>query len=244
MHIVLDGVTKQYGSNVILKDVSLTFPGGQIIAVIGLNGAGKTTLLRCLSGVASPSRGRILMDGERFYRDNLALRRRQMVLPDVPLFLPEHTGIEHVAMILHLYERNAVELEATAMALFAELDLLALVDRPIVTLSRGQAYKIGLAAMLLVNPDLWLIDEPFASGMDPQGIAVFKRHARAAAAAGATVVYSTQILEIAERFADRLIAIDHGGIRLDLGPQDLAGMPFEGPGSLADRLGEFREISE
>jgi ABC-type multidrug transport system ATPase subunit len=56
----------------------------------------------------------------------------------------------------------------------------------------------------------WLIDEPFASGMDPQGIAIFKRRARAAAAAGRTIMYSTQILEIAERFADRLIAIDHG----------------------------------
>jgi ABC-2 type transport system ATP-binding protein len=80
-------------------------------------------------------------------------------------------------------------------------------------LSRGQMYKTGLVAMIAVDRELWILDEPFASGMDPLGIDAFKRHARAAAARGHTIIYSTQILEVAEKFSDRVCVIHRGEIR-------------------------------
>jgi len=81
-------------------------------------------------------------------------------------------------------------------------------------LSRGQAYKAALAALLAVDAELLLLDEPFASGMDPNGITFLKREApRAAAARGNTVVYSTQILDIAETLSDRLLIIELGQVR-------------------------------
>jgi ABC-type multidrug transport system ATPase subunit len=86
---------------------------------------------------------------------------------------------------------------------------------PLGSMSRGQLYKAGLAGLLVVDPELWILDEPLASGMDPMGIAFFKREAKAAAQRGRTVVYTTQILEIAEKFSDRICVLDHGGLRLN-----------------------------
>jgi len=100
--------------------------------------------------------------------------------------------------------------EERVLELLQDFDLLPLALRPVNSLSRGQAYKTALVALLAVDPELWLLDEPFASGMDPQGIDAFKRHARAAANRGRTIIYSTQLLDVAERFSDRVCVINKG----------------------------------
>jgi ABC-type multidrug transport system ATPase subunit len=97
--------------------------------------------------------------------------------------------------------------------LLHEFDLLPLAMRMVGSLSRGQSYKAGLVSMLALDRELWLLDEPFASGMDPLGIDAFRRHARAAAARGHTIIYSTQLLDVAERFSDRVCLIHQGEIR-------------------------------
>ena len=142
---------------------------------------------------------------------------------------------------MRVYERDTDEIDDTVLATLGELDLLPLAEAPLGTLSRGQAYKAAFAALVAVRPELWLLDEPFASGLDPQGLAVLKQHARAAAAAGATVIYSTQILEIAERFADLLCVIDRGRLVATYTRAELAALPPEGPESLESRLRQFRE---
>src|SRR6185295_10404374 len=80
-------------------------------------------------------------------------------------------------------------------------------------LSRGETYKAALAGILAVNPEVWLLDEPFASGMDPHGISMFKEHARAAVSEGRTIIYSTQILEVVEKFSDKVIIVHRGELR-------------------------------
>lgn len=242
MHIELRRVTKKYDGARALDDVSLDLKPGQIVALIGLNGAGKTTLLRSLAAIVAPSHGEILYDGQQFQRSRIDLRRRLMFLPDFPALYGHQTPLEHVALMARLYERDPRSLDEPLLRVFADLDLLALAESPIGRLSRGQIFKVALAALVLVNPELWLLDEPFASGLDPQGLAMLKDYARAAAKAGATVLYSTQILEIAERFADRLCVIDRGQLRHDYSRADLDAMPPSGPDSLESRLRQFREI--
>ncbi|MFM2091755.1 MAG: hypothetical protein RLZZ127_2244, partial [Planctomycetota bacterium] len=202
--------------------------------------AGKSTLLRCLAGILAPSGGTIAYDGEVLPGLDLGLRRRLMLLPDFPAFIPGHTPLDHLAMVLDLYGRLGLD-DGRVMAVLQELDLIPLHRIPLAEASRGQAYKAALAALVLADPELWLLDEPFASGMDPQGMLVLKERARVAAAAGATIVYTTQILEIAERFADRLVVLDHGRVGLVLERHELAAMPADGPGSLGDRLRVYRE---
>jgi len=214
MQIVLESVSKRFASMRALDDVSLTIEQGQIVAVLGPNGAGKTTLLRCLSAIVSPDKGRIFYEGQQFDRGRVDLRRKFNFLPEFPLVFPHQTVARHIAMILALYGVESRDAADAATTHLFELDLLPAIDAPIGTLSRGQLYKVALATMLTVDPELWLLDEPFASGMDPTGIAYFKQQARAAAGRGRTVIYSTQILDLAERFSDRVCVIDHGRVRV------------------------------
>jgi ABC-type multidrug transport system ATPase subunit len=213
MQIVLASVSKRFGGLRALDAVSLTIDPGQIVAVLGANGAGKTTLLRCLSAIAAPDSGHILYDGEQFHRGRIDLRKRLNFLPDFPVVFPQLTVARYIAMLIGLY---GIERDAAAPAVtqhLYELDLLAAVDARIGELSRGQIYKTALTALLSIDPELWLLDEPFASGMDPVGIAYFKSQARAAAARGHTILYSTQILDVAEKFSDRACVIHRGRVR-------------------------------
>ena len=203
MRTIVENVSKSYGRLRALDGVSLSVEPGQIVAVLGPNGAGKTTLLRCLAGIVAPDRGRILYDNEVFRRGRVDLRRRFAFLPDVPVVFHHLTVLRHIGMALRLYERDTEGLEERVLQLLRDFDLLTMVDTPFFGLSRGQAYKGALAAIMAVDPEVWLLDEPFASGMDPNGITMFKRHAREAARQGRSILYSTQILDIAEVFSDR-----------------------------------------
>jgi ABC-2 type transport system ATP-binding protein len=212
MRITVESLSKRYGGVRALDGVSFTIEPGQILAVLGVNGAGKTTLLRCFSGVVAGS-GSISYDGERFTRGSMNLRRKIAFLPDFPIAFPHHTVLRHIGMVLRLYEADDSAVEPRVLELLRGFDLLPLIDTPMSKLSRGQAYKAALAALLAVNAELLLLDEPFASGMDPNGITFLKREARAAATRGNTVLYSTQILDIAETLSDRLLIIERGQVR-------------------------------
>jgi ABC-type multidrug transport system ATPase subunit len=213
MRIELRGVLKSYRSLRALDHVSLEFQPGQIIGVLGANGAGKTTLLRLLAGIVAPDKGHVLFDGEPFRRDRLDMRSRLFTIPDFPFLFWEHSIVRNLAMILQVYGADSPGSENRVLQLLRDFDLLPLALRPIGSLSRGQIYKAGLVTMIAADRDVWLLDEPFASGMDPHGIDMFKMHARDAAQRGRTIIYTTQLLEIAERFSDQLCLLDSGEVR-------------------------------
>jgi ABC-type multidrug transport system ATPase subunit len=213
MKIELRGVLKSYRSIRALDHVSLQIEPGQIVSLLGPNGAGKTTLIRCLAGIAAPDKGAVYFDEQEFHRDRLDLRQRIYILPDLPFLFWDQSVLRNISIALRLFEADAEGAENRVLELLRDFDLLPLVLRPVHSLSRGQAYKAGLVAMLAADREVWLLDEPFASGMDPHGIDAFKRHARAAAGRGRTIIYSTQLLDVAERFSDRVCVIHKGEIR-------------------------------
>ena len=213
MKIEFRGVLKSYGSVRALDRVSAEIAPGQIIGLLGPNGAGKTTFLRCLTGIAAPDKGAVYLDDQEFRRDNLELRRRMLFLSDFPFHFWEQSILRNLAIVLKTYQADGPGIEDRLITLLADFDLLPLALRPVNSLSRGQAYKTALVGLLAVDPELWLLDEPFASGMDPQGIDAFKQHARAAASRGRTIIYSTQLLDVAERFSDRVCIIHKGELR-------------------------------
>jgi ABC-type multidrug transport system ATPase subunit len=210
MQIRLENLTKRFGLVVALDDVSLEIEPGQIVAIVGANGAGKSTLLRLLSCVLAPSVGAVYLDGERMERSRLDLRRRSALLPDLPPVPPGATPLQFVSSVVAVYGAERSGLEELVVGVLDELDLLPLIDTRAGALSRGQLYKVALAAHLAIGPELWMLDEPFASGMDPQGLATFRKYAQKAAGSGATVLYTTQIVELAETFSDRVMILDGG----------------------------------
>ena len=213
MKIELRGVLKSYRSIRALDHVSLEIAPGQIVSLLGPNGAGKTTLLRCLAGIAVPEKGAVYFDDQEFRRDRLDLRRRLHILPDFPFHFWPASVLRNIAIVLRLFEADGPGVEKQVLDLLGEFDLLPLALRPVVSLSRGQAYKAAMIAMIAADRDIWLLDEPFASGMDPHGIDAFKTRARSAAARGRIVIYTTQLLDVAERFSDRVCVIHKGEIR-------------------------------
>jgi ABC-2 type transport system ATP-binding protein len=212
MKIELEGLTKKYGSFAALADISLEMAPGQLVALLGPNGAGKTTLLRCLAGIIAPTRGTVRYDGQKFDRGRMDLREKLFLLPDFPLVFEKWSTLRHVGMVLRLYKAEREGVEERVIELLNEFELLPLADMPLQLLSRGQRYKAALVALIAADPELWLVDEPFASGMDPLGISAFKRRAREAVTRGRTVIYSTQILDAAERFSDRVGIIYRGSM--------------------------------
>ena len=213
MEIQIRGVLKKYNSVRALDRVSLDIHAGQIVSLLGPNGAGKTTLLRCLAGIAAPDQGEVYFDEEPFRRDRLDLRRRLHILPDFPFLFWDQSVVRNIAIILRLFEADGAGAEGRVLELLRDFDLLPLALRPANSLSRGQAYKTALVALIAADPEVWLLDEPFASGMDPHGIDAFKRHARSAVGRGRTILYSTQLLDVAERFSDCVCVIHQGEIR-------------------------------
>lgn len=213
MKIEFRSVTKSYGNTRALDRASFEIPPGCLVALLGANGAGKTTLLRCLAGVAGPDSGVVQFDDKPFHRDQLDVRRQIMFLPDTPVAFWEMTVVRHIGMVLRLHEADRPGVEARVLELLREFDLLPSAELPLLALSRGQLYKACLVALASVDPEIWLLDEPFSSGMDPHGFETFKRLAREACSRGRTVVYSTQILEVAERFSDRVCILHKGEVR-------------------------------
>lgn len=204
---------KSYGPMRALDRVSLEIEAGQILSLLGPNGAGKSTLLRCLAGLIGPDKGEVYFDDQLFRRDRLDIRRRFHFLPDFPIVFTGESVLRHIGIFVRLYEAEKEGIEERVIQLLTDFDLLPLAHGPMFSLSRGQLYKAALVALLAADPEVWMLDEPFASGMDPHGINAFKRHARDAAARGRTIIYSTQLLDLAERFSDRVCVIHHGEVR-------------------------------
>jgi ABC-type multidrug transport system ATPase subunit len=213
MYCSIRNLSKSYGATAVLRDLSLELAPGQIVALVGANGAGKTTLFRCLAGIAGLDTGEILYDNQTFHRDRIDLRRRFAFLPDVPLYYAEMSILRHLGMVLRAYEADTNGLEDRIVELLRGFDLLPLAECTMGSLSRGQTYKAALAAVLALDPELRLLDEPFASGMDPRGLALLCEEARSTSSRGRTTLFSTQILEVAERFADRICILHDGQIR-------------------------------
>ena len=236
----MESLTKTLGRTPVLDGVSFEVPAGSIVAVLGPNGAGKTTLLRCLTGILLPSSGRVLYDGRPFDREDLPLRRRIAYLPDVSPADPSLTVLEHCGLVLRLYEVPERGLVERVLALLRRFDMLPCAPLPISTLSRGQSFKAALIPLLAAQPELLIVDEPFASGMDPAGLLGFKELAHQIAARGGTVVYTTQITEVVERFSTQVCVLHRGRLE-GCGPIESLAAGEGRPGDLEALFARLRE---
>jgi ABC-type multidrug transport system ATPase subunit len=213
VRVQVETLSKTFGAMQALDDVTLDLPGGQLVALLGPNGAGKTTLVRCLTGLLIPSAGRILYDGQPFDREDLPLRRRLAFMPETPPLEPTRSALDHAGLVLRLYEVPEEPAVERVLELLRRFDMLPSATRPASTLSRGQTYKAGLIPLIACQPDLLILDEPFASGMDPTGLSALKELAREITGRGGTVIYTTQIMDVVERFSDVVCVLHRSRLR-------------------------------
>lgn len=201
-----EGLTKRYGARTAVHDLSFSVPHGSIYGVLGPNGAGKSSTLRMIVGVLRPTAGRIHLLGGPICRD--AMRRVG--------YLPEERGLYRamsarsaIAYLARLKGAPAGKAFKRADELLKDHGLAKVRGKKIKTLSKGMAQKVQVLAAIAHEPDLIIFDEPF-SGLDPVNQRVLEDTIRSQAAAGRTILFSTHVMEHAERLCDRILLIARG----------------------------------
>lgn len=205
----VEQLAKRYGSCQALHGVDLLVPAGDTVALVGANGAGKTTLIKCILDLVLPDAGRVELFGVP--NRSPASRARIAYLPE--RFSPPHylKGAEFIEMTLTLggvrYERSRAERQ------LAELDLEpAVLDRPVRQLSKGMTQKVGLAANLLFERDLYILDEPM-SGLDPASRIAVKSALARLQREGRAIFFTSHVLADVSELASALIVLDRGAVR-------------------------------
>ncbi|MBL8888772.1 MAG: ABC transporter ATP-binding protein [Planctomycetaceae bacterium] len=213
MLITVKKLVKRYGGKVVLDHVDLEFAPGEAVAIVGVNGAGKTTLLECLSQIQLPSSGEVLIQGELLKRDRIDLRRQFAFLPGIPES-DFGSPLAYIGTIAAAYGVDTLpEMPNRVVDLLQHFEVHEFVRNRWSHLSRGQQYKMMLVAMIATDPPIWLLDEPFSAGMDPLGIRQLRQQIRQAVEQRSrNVIFTTQILEVAARTADRICVMHQGKI--------------------------------
>jgi ABC-2 type transport system ATP-binding protein len=205
--LAVAGLTKRYGDFTAVEDLSFACAPGEILGLVGPNGAGKTTTLRCLTGILKPNAGRITVAGHDVAREAQAAKRALAFIPDTPHPFDMLTVTEHLRFTALAYDIPAEE--AKFEALLDELELSEKRDELASTLSRGMRQKLAIATAFLRDPQVILFDEPL-TGLDPKAIRMMRDSIQSRAAAGATMVISSHLLDLVQRLCDRVLVLHRG----------------------------------
>ena len=207
-------VRKTYGSLVAVDDVSFTVEPGRLIGLLGPNGAGKTTTVSMVAGLISPERGEVLVGGKILRGDADPLKQKIGLVPQDLALYDDLSARENLRYFGSLYGLSGSALDS---AMTSVMTLVGLADRVrdrVKTFSGGMKRRLNLAAGLLHNPDILLLDEPTV-GVDPQSRNAIFDNLEELKRRGKALLYTTHYMEEVERLADRIIIIDHGKVVAD-----------------------------
>src|SRR5258705_14001627 len=202
---------KSYGKVVAVDGVSLRAGASETIGLLGPNGAGKTTTVSMIAGLFPPDAGEVLIDGSPLRGDTDPVKRKIGLVPQNIALYDELSALDNLNFLGALYDLHGAVLKR---AIAEALDLVGLADRAkdkVGTFSGGMKRRLNLAAALLHDPQILLLDEPTV-GVDPQSRNAIFDNLETLKKRGKTLVYTTHYMEEAERLCDRIIIVDHGKV--------------------------------
>ncbi|MBM6370158.1 ABC transporter ATP-binding protein [Staphylococcus epidermidis] len=211
MTVKVEHLTGGYGKKTVIKDLNFELEKGEIVGLIGLNGAGKSTTIKHMLGLINPMEGKLSISNIRINEDIENYRRKLSYIPESPVIYDELTLEEHIEMTAMAYQLSREEAMRRAKPLLKVFRLENELKVFPSHFSKGMKQKVMIICAFIVDPELYIIDEPFL-GLDPLGIQsmldlmVEKRNENR------TVLMSTHILATAERYCDRFIILDKGEI--------------------------------
>jgi ABC-type multidrug transport system ATPase subunit len=236
--IRVEGITKRYGPVLALDAVHFEVERGETFGIIGPNGAGKSTILKILLGLVHADRGSLSINGLTLARDPIAVRGQIGYVPQKDGFEDRSTGREMLGFLARLRKVSPSRIDTYA----GQVGVEHLLNRDVGTLSGGQRQKLSLAAALIGDPPVLLLDEPTAS-LDPQATADFRKLVERLAAEGRTIVLCSHLLTDVEKLCGRVLILLEGRVAAletigdDL-PRDLF-VDVEDPSTLGDVLARF-----
>lgn len=201
--------TKKYGEKCAVDNLSLSIAPGEICAFIGHNGAGKTTTLKACVGLIDFDGGDILIDGMSIKERPLECKRILAYLPDNPDLYDFLTGEKFLNFIADVYGVGTEERRARIADLAERFSLTKDLSQPIGSYSHGMKQKLAIISAWLHSPRLILMDEPFV-GLDPKASFTLKEMMREHCAGGGAILFSTHVLDVAEKICDKVAIIKNG----------------------------------
>lgn len=210
----LHKVRKSYGAQQAVKEVSFAIRAGETLGLLGPNGAGKTTTVSMIAGLIAPDSGEVKLNGQRLGGDTDPLKARIGLVPQDLALFEELSALDNLLLFGALYGLQGAPLEGAARAALSFAGLTDRAKDKVKTYSGGMKRRLNLAAALLHDPDLIILDEPTV-GVDPQSRNAIFEGLEALKARGKTLLYATHYMEEAERLCDRIVIMDHGEVIAD-----------------------------
>ncbi|MGG0739019.1 ABC transporter ATP-binding protein [Niallia taxi] len=227
-------LTGGYTRNPVLKDISFSIDSNEIVGLIGLNGAGKSTTIRHIIGLMEPHKGEIQINGSNFEKDKDGYRKQFTFVPETPILYDELTLEEHLKMTAMAYGISEEQYKTRMPKLLKEFRMEKRLKWFPAHFSKGMKQKVMIMCAFLVQPSLYIVDEPFV-GLDPLGIQSLLDMMKKMKEEGAGILMSTHILATAERYCDRIIILHEGKIKC-AGTMDELKREFQMPDATLDDI--------
>lgn len=210
MKLEVKNIHKSFGEKEVLHGISFSVESGKALGLLGRNGAGKTTTIRILMDVFHANSGEILMDGKKFVPSKFQIG----YLPEERGLYPKRTVSDQMVYLANLRGLSIKEAKENTNKWLKRLEVAEYADRKLETLSKGNQQKVQLAATLVANPDIVILDEPF-SGLDPVNSQILKDVVNELIAEGKLVIFSSHQMSYVEEFCDNIAIINQGEVVLD-----------------------------
>ena len=209
-----------YDRTEVLHEISFTLYRGEVVGLLGPNGAGKSTTLKIIAGILAPTDGTVTVTGLPLPARALDVKQHIGYVPESAVLFESLTGQEFLELSGRLHDVEEETLQARIREILETFSLSAERVSRLDTYSKGMRQKILIAAALLHNPDLILLDEPL-SGLDVNAAMMIKDLIAALASAGKTILYSSHVLDVVEKVCDRVLIIHQGNLIADGTPEAL-----------------------
>lgn len=220
MTLTITNLSGGYGQLPVLKELNFEIKDGELVGLIGLNGAGKSTTIKEIMGLLQPQAGSITLNGLTLATDPENYRKQIGYIPETPSLYEELTLKEHIEITAMAYDIPMEEAMRRAESLLKTFRLSNKLDWFPANFSKGMKQKVMLLCAFLIEPSLYIIDEPFL-GLDPLAINSLLELMGQMKAEGAAILMSTHILATAEKYCDRFILLHEGRIRAQGSIEDL-----------------------
>src|SRR6202012_1560806 len=216
----LANVSRSYRSIPAVENVSFVLKAGEVLGYLGPNGSGKSTTVKMVMGMIRPTKGKILFAGQNIHYDLAAYRTQLGYVPEEAQLYTHLSGLEYLQLVGRLRGMEEPVLDYKARTLLQLLSLEAAQYSALSDYSKGMKQRVLIAAALLHDPKLILVDGPL-SGLDAVSARLFKDLLVLLAKEGKAILYISHVLEVVERVCDRVIVLSKGNVVADAAPKDL-----------------------
>lgn len=217
--IVVKNLCKNYAAKQVINNVNFCISKGEVVSLLGPNGAGKTTLMRLLTGYIEPTSGEVKIFDKNIHSSRIECLQRIGYVPESGFLYNDMIVYNFLQYAARLRNLTKEDFQARVQEIVENLELTNVINEKIETLSKGYKRRVGIAAALIPNPDILILDEP-TEGLDPNQKHNLRQYLKSYGR-DKIVIISTHIMEEVEAIADRVILLNHGKLVKDTTPEEL-----------------------